>query len=63
MLGKKFVFEILNQGGINAGLCSFTDTIIVFVGSGNPGGNPGQFEEYMKNCLSDWFNGANVVLK
>jgi hypothetical protein len=33
-----------------------SDMVTVIVDSGNPGGDPGEFEEYMKKVLSDWFD-------
>ena len=29
----------------------------------DPGGEEGEFDNYMRACLSDWFDGASVVLK
>jgi len=58
--GTKIAFEIRHPGELNAGIQSYTDTIVVTVASGDAGGNPGEFEEHIKGCLKDWFDGAKV---
>ncbi len=35
--------------------------VIVTVKSGEPGGDWGEFEEYMSQRLSEWFGGASVT--
>lgn len=46
----------------SAGEWGFSDNVTVMVSSGNPGGVPGEFEEYMRNVISEWYDGARVIL-
>lgn len=51
----KLTFEITFSGETDAGFVPFTDTVTVEVESGNPGGEPGEFTEYMRQSLQDWY--------
>ena len=53
-------FDIENAGEIGAGLCSYTETVVIDVESGDPGGENGEFMEYMRGALADWFAGSRV---
>ena len=57
----KLTFDIYHHGEPAAGLHSYTDTVTMEVESGNPGGDEGEFERYMRECLSEWFDGARVT--
>lgn len=57
----KIVFDVVNPGDLNAGLISYTDTVTVEIESGDPGGNDGDFAEYMRDILAEWFDGAKVT--
>ena len=59
---KKYCFDIEFYSDHDAGLRGFTDKVIVSVESGDPGGDPGEFEVYMEKALSTWFDGAFVIL-
>ena len=39
---------------------SASETITITVESGDPGGDPGEFETFMCVVLSEWFDGAGV---
>ncbi|MCK5602611.1 hypothetical protein KAR91_12095 [Candidatus Pacearchaeota archaeon] len=53
-------FDVEHPGEPNAGISSYTDTVIVDVESGDPGGDHDEFMEYMQSALSEWFDGAGV---
>ena len=57
---KKYQFNISHPGEPAAGILPFTDQVEVSVASGDPGGEPGEFEIYLIQWLSDWFDGAKV---
>jgi len=40
----------------------FADDVIVIVNTGNPGGEPGEFAEYMRQCLIEWYETDQVEL-
>ena len=56
------LFEVNSSGEIEAGLRPFNDSVTVSCESGQWGGAPGEFEEYMKDCLSEWYD-ASVRVK
>lgn len=53
-------FEIYYPGEKAAGLRSFTDTVTVSCDSNEWGGAPGEFEQFTKESLETWYDGANV---
>ena len=57
----EYVFDIEHTGDFDAGLRPYNDRVTVTVGSGDPGGEPGEFSDYISTCLADWFNGAYVI--
>lgn len=57
-----YSFDIDKPAELAAGLNGYTDTVTVLVGSGDPGGELGEFEAYMRDCLAEWFDGARVTL-
>lgn len=60
---KKLVFNIHMPSELSAGLRGFTDTVTIFVESGDPGGVPGEFEEHCKEMLQEWYDGAGIELE
>ena len=54
-------FDIYFPGEIGAGLRSFSDEVTVTCKSGQWGGEPGEFESYMRDCLKEWYDGATVT--
>jgi len=55
-------FNIYVPGEKAAGIIGFEDTVVVTVNSGDPGGEPGEFEEHIRGALIEWYDGGNVVL-
>ena len=61
-----YKYEIDSPDELDAGLHGFSDEITVIVDSGEPGGDPtgeDSFEEYMRQALIEWYDGAKVVVK
>lgn len=56
-------FDIAHSGEMEAGLRPFTDTVIVAVVSGDPGGVTDEFAQYMCETLGQWYDGASVTLR
>jgi len=59
---KGYTYEVCNRGDEAAGFAGYTETVVITLDSGSPLGEPGQFAEYMRECLADWFDGATVRL-
>jgi len=59
-MALKLTFDVDDAGEPGAGLPAYTDTVVVTLDSGQPGGEPGEFERYMRDCLAEWFDGARV---
>jgi len=57
---KKIIYDIDCPGDEDAGLRSYTDRITLEIDSGDPGGEEGEFEKFMKDSLKEWYDGANV---
>lgn len=57
----KLLFYVNHPGEIGAGIYGFTDMIKIEIESGDPGGEEGEFAEFMREYLSEWFDGAKVV--
>lgn len=60
-MSKTIKFSVYHPGERAAGIYSFNDTVTVTIGSGDAGGNAGEFESLMIDVLSQWFD-ANVTL-
>lgn len=56
----KLTFDVTHTGEPGAGLTAYSDTVVVALESGEPGGEPGEFEKYMRDCIAEWFDGAKV---
>lgn len=61
-MNASLLFTIHHPGEVGAGLLSFTDEVTVTCKSGQWGGEPGEFEAYMRECLEQWYDGAAVAL-
>lgn len=59
-MSKTIIYEVSHPGERASGVSSYEDTVLVMVDSGDPGGEPNEFEMYMKACLAEWFDGARV---
>lgn len=60
-MNASLLFTIHHPGEVGAGLRSFTDEVTVACKSGQWGGEPGEFEAYMRDCLKEWYDGAAVT--
>jgi len=58
----KTTYEIENAGDSEAGLPAYQEEVQINVRSGDPGGEPGEFAEYMRVALAEWFDGAKVSI-
>ena len=58
----KIIYEIYNRGESGGGILPTNDEITIEVSSGDPGGKPDEFEEFMKQCLAEWYDGAKVTV-
>lgn len=54
------MFEIDFRGEPDAGLPPYSDLVTMYCRSGDWGGSPREFEEYMRCCLKQWYDGALV---
>lgn len=61
-MSNVYVFGVNHPGELSAGITGYSDTVIVTVDSGNPGGEDGEFEELIRSTLAEWFDGAKVVM-
>lgn len=60
------LFEVDHQGEPDAGVSSYSDKVTVIVQSGNPGGEESgdeSFQEFMRETLAEWFDGASIRLQ
>jgi hypothetical protein len=57
---KEIRFSITDPGESGAGLRGFTDSVTIIVESGDPGGDDGEFEQFIKDALREWYQGATV---
>ncbi len=60
-MSKKIVYAVKHPGELGAGLYPYYDTITIVVESADPGGGYKDFENYMRQCLAEWFDGADVT--
>ena len=59
--GEKIHFLIIHPGELAAGINGFSDDVYIQCDSGDWGGDIGEFEEYIKDCLEEWYDGAQVI--
>lgn len=55
-------FSVDMPSELSAGLRGFTDFVTITVESGDPGGEPGEFAQHVRDSLAEWFDGARVEL-
>jgi hypothetical protein len=60
---KKIGFFVTHHGELAAGIRGYTDEVDIIINSGDPGGELGEFEQHMQECLSEWFDGATVTIR
>lgn len=59
-MAKELRFHVYHPGETGAGIWGFTDTVTVTVET-DPGGEEGEFEQYMLECLAEWYDGAKIT--
>lgn len=59
-MATEFTFDVNHPGEMAAGIWGYSDTVTVKV-ENDPGGDDGEFEQYMRDCLAEWFDGAKVT--
>jgi hypothetical protein len=59
---KTFIIDIDHPGEPDAGFDGYTEEVSVSV-LYDAGGEMGEFEDYMRECVEDWFDGAKVKLR
>lgn len=59
-MAEKLKFTIIHPGELAAGIWSYTDAVTVEVESSDAGGDKGEFAEFLRECLAEWFDGAKV---
>ena len=59
---KKFAYKIYFPAKMDTGLISFNDKIVISVENGILGGgrDDGEFVEFMRLALKEWFDGSFV---
>ena len=57
---KTVKYDIYMPSELAAGLRGFDDTVTITVDSGDPGRGEGEFEEFMRLALAEWYDGAMV---
>lgn len=55
-LAKSFVFEVKSHFEPAAGINDYGDTVTVTVHSGEPGGEPGEFQKFIQDALAEWYD-------
>lgn len=53
---KSFVFEVESHFEPAAGITAYGDTVTVTVHSGEPGGEPGEFQQFIQGALAEWYD-------
>ena len=57
---KKFKFYVYSPGEPGAGLNPFYEEVGITLQQGEPEGQDKEFEEFMIETLSEWYDGAGV---
>ena len=56
-------YHIHQPAEYSAGILGFTDDIEIKIESGDPGGEDGEFAQFMLDALKDWYDGASVSIE
>ena len=62
MKHQVYIYKVRNPGDNSAGIDEYHAKVVVEVNN-DPGGEPGEFLTFMKQSLSDWFDGSSVNLE
>jgi len=57
---KTFKYIVHEHFEPAAGINFYGDEVSITVISGDPGGEPGEFEEHMRQALAEWYDQAGV---
>lgn len=58
---RTYRFMVDQPAELGAGLRGFTDEIFVVVDSGDPTGDEGDFADFIRQALAEWYDGAAVT--
>lgn len=61
-VASTYLYEIIAPGEPSAGIPDLYDEVTVLVGSGDPGGDDGEFGEYMRKAIAEWYGTPTVKL-
>lgn len=57
------LFDIEHKGEPAAEIIGYSDRVEITIESCDPGGEPGEFEQHMKEALAEWFDGAEINIR
>ena len=57
---SEILFRVTCCGDMSAGLRPYNNDVSVWT-SHDPGGEAGEFHEFMRSALGEWFDGAEVL--
>lgn len=61
-MGKKTItLYVHTHGDKSVGIFPVDDEITVTIESGDPGGDEGEFEKYLCECVSEWYGEKDSV--
>lgn len=59
---KEIKFDIFHNGDYSAGIREYSQVVTVRCEFGDFGGEEGEFIDFMKEVLLEWYDGANIAL-
>lgn len=63
MKKREIKYNICMPSEMDAGIRGFNDEITITIDSGDPGGEEKEFEQFMLECLREWYDGARITLE
>lgn len=61
-MANKYEFDVHVPSELSAGIRGYSDTIKLYLESGDPGGEPKEFEKFLIESLEQWYDGGKVIL-
>lgn len=61
-MSRVIVFDVCVPGDYAAGIRGFSDTVTITVDSGDPGGEPGEFEAHIRQALVEWYESGDKAV-
>jgi hypothetical protein len=61
MSSKTITLYVATKGDRSVGIWPVEDEIAVTIESGDPGGDEWEFEKYLCDCLSEWYDEKDSV--